>query len=219
MQDKIISFSLWGSNKLYTQGAIENARIVEEIYPGWKCRFYIDNTVPQHVIKILGELNSDIFLMNKYGGRIEGMFWRFLVCDDKNIERFIVRDCDSRINYREKYAVDEWIKSEMCFHIMRDHYQHNVQILGGMWGATKKAIPDMKKLIDEWQAFGYRGCDQDFLASRIYPRIINDAMIHDEVIGDQYGWKEVGRKAWPKHKPIEWGEHVGGYVFKRVLKW
>jgi len=218
---KIISFSIWGKDKKYIDGAIENAILTKKIYGNdWISRFYYDqDTVPSDGIEEIKRRGGVTIPCKNTKGSWEGLFWRFYPASDPDVDIMISRDTDSRLNSREKAAVDEWIKSEMCFHIMRDHYQHNVQILGGMWGATKKAIPDMKKLIDEWQAFGYRGCDQDFLASRIYPRIINDAMIHDEVIGDQYGWKEVGRKAWPKHKPIEWGEHVGGYVFERVLKW
>jgi len=32
---KIISFSLWGDNPVYTQGAIRNAELAKEIYPDW----------------------------------------------------------------------------------------------------------------------------------------------------------------------------------------
>jgi len=35
---KIISFSLWGDNPIYTQGAIRNAELAKEVYPDWVCR-------------------------------------------------------------------------------------------------------------------------------------------------------------------------------------
>jgi len=35
MKKKIISFSLWGDKPMYTIGAIKNAKLAEEIYPGW----------------------------------------------------------------------------------------------------------------------------------------------------------------------------------------
>ncbi len=41
-------------------------------------------------------------------GGIAGMFWRFLVADDPQVDRFIVRDSDSRLNARDAYAVAEW---------------------------------------------------------------------------------------------------------------
>ena len=33
---------------------------------------------------------------------IAGMFWRFLVADDPTVDRYIIRDSDSRLNARER---------------------------------------------------------------------------------------------------------------------
>ena len=55
---KIISFSLWGQNPFYFKGAIENAKLQPEIYPGWTCRFYVDDTVPGDAIKELEDLGK-----------------------------------------------------------------------------------------------------------------------------------------------------------------
>jgi len=46
---KIISFSLWGKKPFYTQGAIENVKLQPKIYPGWTCRFYVDESVPKEI--------------------------------------------------------------------------------------------------------------------------------------------------------------------------
>ncbi len=43
---KIISFSLWGNNKKYLNGALLNYSAQPYIYPDYKCRFYIDETHP-----------------------------------------------------------------------------------------------------------------------------------------------------------------------------
>lgn len=43
------------------------------------------------------------------------------------------RDLDSEIYQREVDAVNEWLyKTIYAFHIMRDHEQHSIEILGGM---------------------------------------------------------------------------------------
>ena len=47
------------------------------------------------------------------------------------------RDSDSLLNIREKKAVDEWIKSDKSFHIMRDHKYHKTRILAGMLPVSK----------------------------------------------------------------------------------
>jgi hypothetical protein len=40
-----------------------------------------------------------------------------------------------RFSEREVAAVQQWMMSDLPFHIMRDHPQHGTSILGGMWGA------------------------------------------------------------------------------------
>jgi hypothetical protein len=46
------------------------------------------------------------------------------VAADADVDRFIVRDADSRLNSREKAAVDAWIASGATFPIMRDCFAH-----------------------------------------------------------------------------------------------
>ena len=41
----------------------------------------------------------------------------------------------SRFTSREEAAVAEWLSSSLPFHTMRDHPDHQVEIMGGMWGA------------------------------------------------------------------------------------
>ena len=42
---------------------------------------------------------------------------------------------NSRFSARESAAVSAWLRSELPFHIMRDHNYHRDRILAGMWGA------------------------------------------------------------------------------------
>jgi hypothetical protein len=114
------------------------------------------------------------------------MFWRFQINDDPGVLRFLIRDADSRLNLREKAAVDAWVESGRKFHVMRDHRWHRVPMPGGMWGAVKGAIPDMTALIkasnlanDSAQRSEMYGKDQLFLARFIWPLAKNDCMQHD----------------------------------------
>ena len=135
MTKKIISFSLWGNNPKYTIGAIKNTQLAPIVYPDWVCKFYISNDVPREIIKSL-EQTSDIIQVNNIGNwklAVE----RFKAIDD-DIECAIFRDTDSRLNLREKAAVDEWLKSDKTMHIMKDHpYHRGFPILAGMWGLKK----------------------------------------------------------------------------------
>lgn len=153
-KQKVISFSLWGDDKLYCQGAIENVALAKIHYPDWRCRFYVEETCP--AIPALMDLDCDLVLVgddpdagyfskaidrtkpvsewhNDYGNT--GMLWRFTAIDDPTVERVIFRDCDSRIGAREAHAVQEWIDSYYVMHRMHECKEHwNAQVMGGMWG-------------------------------------------------------------------------------------
>jgi hypothetical protein len=177
---KIISFSLWGDNPKYTIGAIKNAEIAEKIYNGWICRFYLGKSVPENIVSKLSEMkNTEVILMNDEGDWT-GMFWRFYACEDSDI--MISRDTDSRLSLREKFAVDEWLNSDKDFHIMRDHPYHQTQILGGMWGCRNFILRDIKSLINDYTKGNFWQVDQNFLKEKIYPKVINDSLIHDSFL-------------------------------------
>eukprot|EP00967_Tisochrysis_lutea_P030428 scaffold35722_cov32-Tisochrysis_lutea.AAC.3 len=61
-----------------------------------------------------------------------------------------VRDSDSRLNPRERLAVEEWISSGFKIHSLRDHPNHDRPLNGGMWGGVKGAIADMEDLVQKW---------------------------------------------------------------------
>lgn len=177
---KIVSFSLWGDNPNYTIGALRNAELVNQIYPGWISRFYCGNSVPQD---LLGELksipNTQVVEMG-VPGDWNGMFWRFYPASESDVDVFISRDSDSRVDLREKSAVDEWLLSDKKVHIMRDHPYHQSFMLGGMWGAKKGAIDNIKEKIDFFFKVNSWGVDQNFLNNMIYPFVQTDIFVHDE---------------------------------------
>jgi len=176
---KLISFSLWGSNPKYTVGAIKNAQLAREIYPGWICRFYCANDVPNQIIFQLEEMDNVQLIFMEKPGDWTSMFWRFEPAGEEDIEVVISRDTDSRLNDREKQAVDEWLLSDFGFHIMRDHPWHGYPVLGGMWGAKKGTIPNIKKLMTNFDQTDRYGTDYSFFA-QISESIRGNVMVHDE---------------------------------------
>jgi len=176
---RVVTYSLFGRNEKYLIGAIENARSVKDIYPGWVARFYVSASVPEAVCDRLKELGADVV-------RVEGedqyrnTLWRFKAFSDPGVEYAISRDCDSRLTRREAEAVDAWIKSRRKFHIMRDHPWHQSLILAGMCGAVGGAV-DFDRL---WLAAGEDcyGVDQNVLATLIFPMVQKDSLIHDSFL-------------------------------------
>lgn len=183
---KIISFSLWGNNPKYVIGAIRNAELGNKYFPGWICRFYIGTstlTRCPHDILLLKSLDNVEIITMEEEGDWTGMFWRFYPIADMDIHVMISRDADARLSHRDFVAVNEWLKSPNKFHIIRDHPYHSFKIMGGMWGAKVGILQDMRSLIEVYDRESYWQIDQNFLAEVIYPRIKDDAFIHDEFGG------------------------------------
>lgn len=184
MGSKIISFSLWGDNPKYTVGAIRNAELAKQIYPDWICRFYLGQSVPDKIVWLLEAMQNVELVHKPVDGDWTGMFWRFEPASEEDVEVMISRDTDSRLNMREKAAVEEWLKSDKRFHIMRDHPFHKFPVLGGMWGAKKGCLPNMKTMIDNFSQQNAYGTDYVFFSERVLPSLDqNDIMIHDEFFG------------------------------------
>lgn len=175
----IISFTLFGSIPRYCRGAISNVKLAHEIYPDWNVWVYHDDTVPEEIV---AELRANgATTINKTGYGIHRYTWRFLAHDVNDHGRFIVRDCDSRLNFREKAAVDEWIASGKTWHVMRDHPTHQDPIMAGMWGGKLMGLgrsmePFLKAYKVQHTGYGY---DQVLLKTLFWHRISQDAVIHD----------------------------------------
>lgn len=181
---KLITFSLWGDDPFYLDGAYKNVELAKEIYPDWICRFYIaGKNTPIEVVDRLMEYDNVEVIVKDEVGTSNSMMWRFTACDDEDVECFISRDTDSRLSVREKEAVDEWMESDKNFHVMRDHPYHTTAIMGGMWGMKRTARINMRLKIQQFVNGNYhadsKGSDQAFLWGLIWPLAIEDNVTHD----------------------------------------
>jgi hypothetical protein len=190
----IITYCLWGDLPIYWNGAVENIKLAKKYYPDFICRFYIDKDCKEEFINLIKGDNVEVILMDSknytYSGNLSerfnhsGLFWRFLPLSEKDVNVILFRDCDSRISEREVRAVDEWLRSDKDFHIMRDHPYHPWPILTGMWGCRNNKIPNIDDLLLKWETHTQKGIyqaeDQDFLGQFIYPMTINNSVEHSE---------------------------------------
>ncbi len=175
---KLICYSLWGSDPKYTIGAIRNAEQIKSVYPGWIARFYCGTSVPTEIIDQLKKLEAEVVNMN-IPGDWSGMFWRFEAIADPDVAIILSRDTDSRLTSREALAVDQWLQSDKLFHVMRDHPEHNTEILGGMWGARKPILQDMLHLMSSYKKGDFWQVDQNFLREVVWPRVAYTTFTHD----------------------------------------
>jgi protein O-GlcNAc transferase len=177
---KIISFSLWGDDPRYTDGAIRNAEIAKVVYPDWICRYHVGSNTPHNILSQLREFKNVEIVLRGDSCDWTGMFWRFEDASDEEVDIMISRDTDSRLTLREAAAVAQWEASSAGFHILRDHPYHAAVIMGGMWGAKRGVFPEMKALISQYVKGDFWQVDQNFLRDLVYPKIRNNAYVHDE---------------------------------------
>ena len=182
----VISFSLYGNNPKYVQGAIENAKLRDTYFPGWTLRYYVLPSFPAEKIKELKELGAEVeHPPDELSDETSGMFWRFLAADDPQVERFIFRDTDSRLNARDRFAIEEWIKSGKPCHVIRDHPYHYLLMNGGLWGGNRGFLKN-NTMIDLIRDFKKNkkcrhvwGCDNKFLEYDLWPLIKDDQISYD----------------------------------------
>ena len=208
---KIVSFSLYGSSPRYTLNALINAKLMKNIYDKWIMYVYYDNTVP---INIINELKKYPYvkLQNMTNTNIKNkMLWRFLPIFNNNIERYIIRDIDSHISMRERNAVDEWIKSDKLFHIMRDHPSHTkYSMSGGMWGGVH--IKNLNiNILNRYNKPLYL-LDMKFLHNELWPIIHKSVLQHDSFPNNKFG-----KTCYFPTKRINY-EHVGSVIINNKMR-
>ncbi|MEA3014627.1 MAG: hypothetical protein QOD42_3172 [Sphingomonadales bacterium] len=181
----LIAFSIWGDDVRYLNGAITNAIVARYLYPGWTPRFYTDASTPAPFRDALVQNGAQVVMVEDLPADRFGLFWRFLAEDDPDVDIYLVRDADSVINIKERWAVADWLKSGKAFHVMRDNPQHCELILAGMWGAHRGNIGGMRKRIEDSVQAGRNvgnnmTADQHFLRNVVWPIARNSVKIHDD---------------------------------------
>jgi len=186
----VISFSLFGFNKdrqkdcfdfhSYLRGLMINLRLARLLFPDWRVRLHIDQ-VSYDAFERLFELLSgdewsniiDIVICDE-APLTKSMLWRLKPAFDPNVERFICRDLDSPLTYRDAQAVQDWIESGKAAHAITDSVSHNINMLGGMVGFTKYfmdkvGVRDWDSLVNQMGGYDRKGADQDLLNTFVYP--------------------------------------------------
>ena len=105
---KLICFSLWGDDKKYLHGALENAELSKRFYPDWRCRYYIsrDNT-PKNICEKLNSYDNCEIVWNDETNSQSQRILRFAPLCENDVDYFIVRDLDSRVGEREAALVHD----------------------------------------------------------------------------------------------------------------
>jgi hypothetical protein len=206
----IIAYTLFGDSPRYCEPAVKNVEVAADLFAQWRCRVYLDDTVPADIQRRLRDAGAQVVDMSGQArDGVHPLMWRFLVADDPGVTRFLIRDADALLSEREQMAVQEWVASPFWFHHIRDYFTHTELILAGLWGGCRGVLAALKPLMQGWlarQGDVTRFADQIFLREVVWPTLRQSVLNHDEVFGFH------GARPFPAHPPIRWRTarfHVG----------
>jgi hypothetical protein len=177
----VFSFSFYGDVKRYMYGLSENCKKINSLYPDHWIYVYVGNDFDHSILEKIQYTQNLKIINTNVSGHINRLY-RFFAIDDEDVDVMFSRDCDSDINERDQYSIDMFLKSDKLFQIIRDHPEHNIEMLAGMWGAKKGIdfkIKD-KFLCNKHAYSGLPFDDQTFLRNEVYPYIKNNALVFDE---------------------------------------
>ncbi|CAH1783085.1 unnamed protein product [Owenia fusiformis] len=213
LSNKVIAFSLYGSEKTFTYGAIRNAVLAQMMLPGWKVRIYTGScsykyTVPNKILNKLKQLGAIIHNVDDdVCNNIAPGMWRYLVADENETDYFIVRDSNARLSAREVHVVSEWTSKGSLCHCIRDHKTPRIEpIVSGLFGGRPAMIRavlkvTMKKLL-LWNT------SREIILKKLWKVLKPRCLCHDSVSCD----------TWPNSKPFEHAVRKGKYIGKHFTE-
>lgn len=176
------SFCLYGpNNPRYYPGMLDNIRLVRKHFPGWKVYVYIAPDVDADFVAKL-KSHSHVVLRETGATGAINMIHRFYAIDEPDVDVMFVRDADSRIHWKDRWAIREFMdRPHFVAHTIRDNVVHVAYMMGGLWGIRKSAGVNIheeyaKFCADEKNYFV--GRDQSFLAHCIYPKVVQRLLVH-----------------------------------------
>lgn len=172
----------------YYHGLVENIKLVNRHYPGWYIYVYLGDDVPEWFAQKLLKNYRHIVIRRTGVLGFKNTVHRFFAIDEPGVDAMFVRDCDDRVNWKDRWAIDYFMKqTRRNLLIIRDHKEHN-GMAAGTWGTRKSALKkSIRSLFDEWtpvfagsgdpeNPHGY-GIDQNFLSNAFYSLHVEEVLV------------------------------------------
>lgn len=200
------SFCLYGpENQKYYRGLLENIFLAGKYFPTWKVYVYYAPDVTEGMVNHLSLCTSVVLRPTGVLGAIN-MIHRFYAIDEPEVEVMLVRDADSRIHWKDRWAIREFVaRTEFTAHTIRDNVEHTADMMGGLWGLRKSAgltLHTEYAAYTEKPHLGHRvGHDQNFLSDVIYPKVLPTLLVH-------YSNKRIKKGEHAVEFPFVWSNDV-----------
>lgn len=202
----VFSFCLYGpENPRYYPGLLENIELIHKYFPGWVVYVYTGSDVTESMLETLRATPSVQLRPTGVTGPAN-MIHRFYAIDEPGVDLMMVRDADSRIHWKDRWAIGEFVRQpQFVAHTIRDHIDHTADMMGGLWGIRKTAGLNLHAEYASYKEdlqLGQRvGHDQNFLTDVIFPKVVSRTLVH-------YSNGRRKRGGTAVEFPFEWSESV-----------
>lgn len=178
----VFSFCLYGpENPRYYPGMLENVYLAGKHFPSWKVYVYYAPDVTELMLSQLSACSNVVLRPTGILGA-KNMIRRFFAIDEPGVDLMMVRDADSRIHWKDRWAIREFVNSPHIAHTIRDHKEHTSLMMGGLWGLKKVAGIHVETNYANYVediSLGHRWAhDQNFLVDAIYPKVLPHLLVH-----------------------------------------
>ncbi|MEM9535021.1 MAG: ATP-grasp fold amidoligase family protein [Cyanobacteria bacterium P01_E01_bin.45] len=207
----VIAFSVLRNNPKHLRGAVHNLIEISKLYSEWIPRFYVDRSIPDGFSQLVQDFGGQVVLEDESQSPRQKRYRHLNVIHDPTVRRFLIRTVDAVVSVREAEAVNQWIGSDRCFHIMRDWWSHLELVPLGMWGGYAGVMGDLSDRISEaakptrtgfWK-HNQETTIQDFL----WGVMQNSCLIHDRF------YRVFDAVPWPNPTPPQ-NSYVGQHEYE-----
>lgn len=176
------SFCLYGpSNPRYYTPLIANLRLALQYFPDWKVWIHVAPDVDPAYIDVLRSYSNAVICLTGVTGPAN-MILRFYTIDDPSVDMMFVRDADSLLHWKDRWAIHRFLETPQCVaHTIRDHKDHTARIMGGLWAIRKSAGLNIQQ---QYQLYLQNPTDlgiahdQNFLSAHLYPLVKDRLLVH-----------------------------------------
>lgn len=178
----VFSFCLYGPyNPRYYPGMIDNIELVRKYFRGWKVYVYVAPDVEERFVTKMRSYSHVVLRETGITGS-KNMIERFYAIDEPGVDVMFVRDADSRIHWKDRWAIRDFLeRPQYVAHTIRDNVVHTAYMMGGLWGIRKSAginiHEEYAKFCADEQDY-HVGHDQNFLSHSIYPKVVSQLLVH-----------------------------------------
>ena len=179
----VFSFCLYGpAQDRYYVGMKQNVLLALKYFPDWKVYVYLGPDVDPDMVQWLRGYHNVVLRETGVLGA-PNMIHRFYAIDEPEVDLMLVRDADSRIHWKDRWAIQQFLAApNFVAHTIRDNIEHTAHMMGGLWGLRKSSGLNLRQLYSQYREDASRGHrvahDQNFLADAVYPAVKSRLLVH-----------------------------------------